>query len=197
MKRKLFRLIRCFLKLNHDLVGFDDEDATIRAKIQEYIGEHYEIIQELSTLTNKSDNGVRLGNAAVEAIAKLLTTKSDAKLRFNFQNQGTKIVKTIRAIETKIHSGDSVESATGEVMCFTENDQKVTLFKLKPLTGQLVLSVLKPVQREQLLDFQKENRVIGVKYSPTVDQLRHDKSTRGGVLNEITWIGRTPMELFE
>lgn len=185
------------IKPNRELLGFDTEIETVKVKIQQCIDEHEEIIHEISSRTSKSDNRGRGGNAAVEAFAKCLTTKTDTKLRLDFPNQGTRIIDTIRPIETQINSVDNVESATGEVMCFTENDQKLTLYKLKQLNGQLVLSVLKPIQRAKLLDIQKEKRVINVKFAPTIDQLRPDKSTRSGVLSEIDWIGPTQVEIPE
>lgn len=173
---------------NRELMDEDSEIIAMRRKIQHLIEQHVEIIMKIASHNSKSATHVPGGNASVEALARLLTNRTDMKIKFDFQDQGIKTVETIKPFESKIYSDDKVV-ASGWVKNFNESDQNVTLFKMQNSGKQVVLSVGSPGHRESLIDAQKVSQNVTVQFNPTVDLLRPDKSVSGGILVEILKTG--------
>lgn len=178
-----------------DVKEIESKLTATQSVIQKSMENHWQVIQKLSTQTNFSELNNCGGSAAVEAFLKCLSNKIDSKVRFDFPNLGTKFINTIQPLVLKIQSESKKSVATGNVKYFNDGDQKVILFNLENIAGEISLSVSESQHRDVLIKAQLEKRQIGVKYMEMVDLIRPDIVSRDGRLIEIERIGRSQMEI--
>ena len=203
-------LLECFQVRDR----FDQNGATIEVYAMglneelfgiEHIGEelhrrfvaHRDSLKELynpannSQTTEPSQAKSKMDYAAVEAMRKFQSGVPGTKMEIDFSNSGTEFVHPTKSrphpAPLKSLNHNAEENVTGDVRFFDEVAQKVTLYNLVCVVGQVTLDVDVQDDRKTLLDAQKERRQVVLKFTPAKTQ--HGEQARAGKLISIEAVG--------
>lgn len=177
------------INFNKELNNVNGEIESCRKVIRQKLSVHREAVSAYADAGIKQVE-VDGNHAAIEALAKCLSSSEGLEIEFDFECAGKETVKTTKLISTKVISGDE-EDATGVVRQFDDVNEKVTLYSIEGLPGGITLNVRDSDQRKALITAQLECRPISVKFLPSRSRARPDKDAREGLLVEILSVGPT------
>ena len=182
---------------NEFLSGYENNFALIGKELHSRFLKHQKSLEERSNPVANSQSEetspIKSKNdrAAEDALAKLISGTSGAKMEIGFYDSGRENVHSTKSRPTpappKALNHNAEEKVTGDVKLFNEDSQKVVLFNLLGILGQVTLDVDSQQGRKTLLDAQKERRQVTLKYTPA--KMQHGEQARAGKMISIEAVG--------
>ena len=182
---------------NDHLQGFENNFALIGKDLHSRFLKHQKSLEERSNPVANSQSEetspIKSKNdrAAEDALAKLLSGPVGAKIEIGFYGSGELDVHSTKSRPTpappKVLNNSAEEKVTGDVRLFDEVAQKVTLYNLVCVVGQVTLDVDVLDDRKTLLNAQTEHRQVALKFTPARTQ--HGEQARAGKLISIEAVG--------